>query len=188
MLNKRRKILVVDDERAIVSARATIFESQGYETATAYSGEEAVRVACRFHPDCIVSDVMMGAMNGVEAAIEIVGVLPQCKVLFISGNVGYGDLLEKARAKGFNFQALAKPVHVPELLSRISQICPQSPDQTASQCSHLNCNFPTIAKKPGSVSLDGEPRTAACVICLDCGKEFLYDWELTRLASAKHFA
>lgn len=188
MLNKRHKILIVDDERAIASARAKILESQGYETATAYSGEEAFQLACSFHPDCIVSDIMMGVMNGVEAAIEIVGVLPQCKVLFISGNVGYGDLLEKARANGFNFEALAKPVPVPELLSRISQICPQSPDQTSSQCSHLHCNFPTTAKKPGSVSFDGEPRTTTGVICLDCGKEFLYDWDLMRVASAKHFA
>ncbi len=165
MLNKRHKILIVDDERAIASARAMILESQGYETATAYSGEEAFQVACSFHPDCIVSDIMMGAMNGVEAAIEIAGVLPQCKVLFISGNVGYGDLLEKARAQGFNFEALSKPVPVPELLSRISHICRQSPDQTASQCSHLHCNFPANAKKPGSVSFYGEPRTTTGVIC-----------------------
>lgn len=122
MLNKKHKILVVDDERAIVSACSTILESQGYETATAYSGEEAVQVACSFQPDCILSDIMMGAMNGVEAAVEISDALPQCKVLFISGNVGYGNLLENARAKGFNFEVLQKPVLPRELLARISQI------------------------------------------------------------------
>jgi len=41
MLNKSHKILVVDDERAIASTLATILEHRGYETATAYSGEEA---------------------------------------------------------------------------------------------------------------------------------------------------
>jgi CheY-like chemotaxis protein len=60
MLNKKHKILVVDDQQAIVSARATILESQGYETASAFSGEEAVQVAYSFHPDCIVSDITMG--------------------------------------------------------------------------------------------------------------------------------
>lgn len=122
MLNEKHKILVVDDERAIVSACATILQLKGYETATAYSGEEAVRVACSFHPDFILSDIMMGAMNGVEAAVEILGVLPQCKVLFISGNVGYGNLLENAKAKGFDFAVLAKPVSSSELLARVSQI------------------------------------------------------------------
>ena len=122
MLNKRHKILVVDDERAIVSLRATILESRGYETATAYSGEEAVQVADSFQPHCIVSDVMMGTMNGIEAAVEILGRLPRCKVLFISGNLGYGDLLAKARAKGFTFEALDKPVTPFEVLAKIAEI------------------------------------------------------------------
>lgn len=125
---KKHKILVVDDEQAIVSSRAKILESQNYETATAFSGEEAVKVASWFEPDCIVSDIAMGKMNGVEAAMEILGVLPRCKVFFISGNVCCADLLEKARAKGFYFEVLQKPLPPPEMLARIEQICSQSAD------------------------------------------------------------
>jgi CheY-like chemotaxis protein len=123
---KKRKILVVDDEQAIASARASILESRNYETATAYSGEEAVRVASSFQPDCIVSDIAMGTMNGVEAAIEILSVMPRCKVFFISGNVCCADLLEKARAKGFEFEVLQKPLPPPEMLAKIERICSQS--------------------------------------------------------------
>jgi CheY-like chemotaxis protein len=123
MLNRKCKILVVDDEQAIVSARATILKSRNYETATAFSGEEAVQVAHSFQPDCIVSDISMGAMNGIEAAMEILGVLPRCKVFFISGNVSNGDLLEKARAKGFDFEVLQKPVPPPVMLARVEQFC-----------------------------------------------------------------
>jgi CheY-like chemotaxis protein len=122
MLNKRHKILVVDDEHAIASTLATILGHQGYEMATAYSGEEAIKVACSFQPNFILSDVMMGTMNGVEAVIEILRALPNCKVLFISGNADYRDLLGKARAEGFNFEVLEKPIPPPELLRRISQI------------------------------------------------------------------
>ena len=103
MLNKRHKILVVDDEHAIASALASILERQGYVTATAYSGEEAIQAACSFQPDFILCDVMMGTMNGVDAAMEILRAQPKCKVLFISGNARYRDLLGKARAEGFNF-------------------------------------------------------------------------------------
>jgi CheY-like chemotaxis protein len=122
MLSKKHKILVVDDERAIAEALAMILEHRGYETAKAYSGEEAIQVACSFQPDCIVSDVVMGELNGINAAMEILGVLPQCKVLFISGNVPCQDVLENAIAKGFDFEVLAKPVPVPELLARIAQM------------------------------------------------------------------
>lgn len=130
MLNKRDKILVVDDERAIASTLATILGYQGYETAAAYSGEEAIQVACSFHPTLILSDVMMGAMNGVEATIEILRALPKCKVLFISGHAGYRDLLREARMAGFNFEILEKPIPAPELLGKISQILSYRPDQT----------------------------------------------------------
>ena len=129
MLNRKRKILVVDDEQAIVSARAAILEAQNYETATAFSGEEAVQVASSFQPDCIVSDITMGAMNGVEAAIEILGVQPRCKVFFVSGNVSCADLLEKARARGFDFEVLQKPAPPPELLGRISRLFLQQPSR-----------------------------------------------------------
>jgi CheY-like chemotaxis protein len=126
MRNTGAKILVVDDERAIASTLAMILEYQGYKTAVAFSGEEAVEVAGSFQPDCIVSDVMMGAMNGIEAAMEILRALPYCKVLLISGNAGYGDLLEKARAKGFDFELLLKPVPPPELLARIEKVLSNS--------------------------------------------------------------
>ena len=130
MLNKRHKILVVDDEHAIASALASILERQGYETATAYSGEEAIQAACSFQPDFILCDVMMGMMNGVDAALEILRAQPKCKVLFISGNAGYRDLLGKAMAKGFKFEVLEKPISPLELLGRISQILSCRPSQT----------------------------------------------------------
>lgn len=130
MRHNRQRILVVDDERAIAATLAAILEYRGYDTASAYSGEEAVQVACSFQPDFIVSDVMMGAMNGIDAAIEILRTLPYCKVLFISGNAGYGDLLEKARAKGFDFEIMLKPVPPPELLTKIELILSNATAQT----------------------------------------------------------
>ena len=60
MLSKKLRILVVDDEPDLAST-LIIFKSHNYQTATAFSGEEAIEVACRFQPDCIVTDVVMGA-------------------------------------------------------------------------------------------------------------------------------
>ena len=126
MPNKRHKILVVDDDLNIASTLAVIFKSHRYDTVTANSGEEAIKAASSFQPECIVSDVMMGAMNGIEAAIEILGSLPQCKVLFVSGNAPCRDLLGAAIAKGFDFEVLQKPVPPPELLRRVSQLLSNS--------------------------------------------------------------
>jgi CheY-like chemotaxis protein len=149
MRNTIPKILVVDDEGGIRLTLAVILAMHGYETATAFSGEEAVKVAHSFQPDCIVSDINMGAMNGIEAAIEVLGVLPQCRVLFISGNAGYGDLLGNARARGFDFEILLKPVPPPELLAKISQILSSPADQRITD---------SLKKPPVSA---GQPHPAA---------------------------
>jgi CheY-like chemotaxis protein len=60
-------------------------------------------------------------MNGIEAAIEIRKFLPNCKILLFSGQAATADLLEKARAKGHEFEILAKPVHPQDLLARIKE-------------------------------------------------------------------
>ncbi len=127
MPDKKYKILVVDDEQTIATMLANVFDFEGYEAATAFSGEQAILVARSFKPDFLVSDVVMGGINGIEAAIDILSTLPQCKVLFISGNAMYtdtlgSDSLEKAYAKGFHFEIIQKPVRARELLDRISQI------------------------------------------------------------------
>jgi CheY-like chemotaxis protein len=124
------RILVVDDERTITSTLSALLQDEGYETAIASSGEEAVQVASSFQPDVIVSDIMMGAINGVEAAIEILRSLPHCRLLFISGNPAYKDLLTKARTKGFKFEVLAKPVPPLELLAKVSQVLSPRADQS----------------------------------------------------------
>ena len=87
----------------------------------------------------------MGGISGIEAAVEILRVLPYCKVLLISGNAGYGALLEKARAKGFDFELLLKPVPPPDLLTKISQMLSSAADQLGSHCAHGTYTFPTIA-------------------------------------------
>jgi two-component system, NtrC family, response regulator AtoC len=115
------RILVVNDDRAITSLLTTMLDQQGYQSAAAYSGEEAIQVARSFHPDFILSDVVMGAMNGIEAVQTILKLIPQCKVMFISG-AGYIEALEKARSNGLNFEVIRKPICTAEMLSKISQM------------------------------------------------------------------
>ena len=58
-------------------------------------------------------------MSGIDAAIAIRQVLPQCRILLISGNNDTTALLNAATAKGHNFEILAKPVHPTVLLEQM---------------------------------------------------------------------
>ena len=114
-----RKVLVADDERAIAVTLAAILTRSGFETRTVYSGEAAVEMAEHFRPDMLITDVVMRGISGIEAAIQISGLLPACKILLFSGQAETVDLLEQARIRGYDFEILAKPVHPQDLLARL---------------------------------------------------------------------
>jgi DNA-binding response OmpR family regulator len=59
-------ILIVDDERRLVSLVESYLTQEGYRVATAYNGREALAVAEKEKPDLIILDIMMPEMNGYE--------------------------------------------------------------------------------------------------------------------------
>jgi CheY-like chemotaxis protein len=113
------KVLVVDDERVIADTLAMILNQSGFDARAVYSGEKAVEMASTFTPDMLITDVIMADLNAIDAAIMIRSILPKIKILLFSGQAATADLLEKARAKGYEFEILAKPVHPQDLLSRL---------------------------------------------------------------------
>jgi CheY-like chemotaxis protein len=115
------KVLVVDDERVIADTLAMILNQSGFEARAVYSGEKALEMAPAFEPDMLISDVIMADLNGIDAAIRMRALRPGIKVLLFSGQAATADLLEKARAQGYEFEILAKPVHPRDLLNKLRE-------------------------------------------------------------------
>ncbi len=65
------RILVCDDDRAIVDAARIYLESEGYAVVPAYNGKEAVEIAKTQTLHCIILDIMMPVMDGIAATLEI---------------------------------------------------------------------------------------------------------------------
>ena len=59
-------ILIVDDERRMVSLLQSYLIQEGYRVVTAYNGREALDVARKENPDLVVLDIMMPEMNGYD--------------------------------------------------------------------------------------------------------------------------
>src|SRR5271166_659753 len=117
--NAKPKILVADDERVIADTLAMILNQSGFDARAVYSGETALAIATIFEPDMLISDVIMADLNGIDAAIRIRSQLPKIKILLFSGQAATADLLENARARGYEFEILAKPVHPQDLLNKL---------------------------------------------------------------------
>src|SRR5665213_2841227 len=97
------RVLVADDEQVIANTLAIILNQAGFEARAVYSGEKAIEALDIFHPDMLISDVIMTGMTGIEAAIQTREKLPKCKILLFSGQAATADLLERARAQGHEF-------------------------------------------------------------------------------------
>ncbi len=113
------RVLVADDEQVIANTLAIILNQAGFEARAVYSGEKVIEALDTFHPDMLISDVIMTGMTGIEAAIQTRAKLPTCKILLFSGQAATADLLERARSQGHEFEILAKPVHPTDLLAKL---------------------------------------------------------------------
>jgi DNA-binding response OmpR family regulator len=113
-------VLVVDDEAVIADTRAKILEHNGISAMVAYNGESALEIAKTVPPDLLLADVSMPGMNGIDLAVAIRQIIPNCGILLFSGQASNVDLLEGARAAGQEITILTKPLHPTELLARVS--------------------------------------------------------------------
>ncbi len=59
-----KTIMVVDDEKRLVSLVESYLNQEGYRVVTAFNGREALSVAKREKPDLIILDLMMPEMDG----------------------------------------------------------------------------------------------------------------------------
>ncbi|MFN2528540.1 MAG: response regulator [Candidatus Baltobacteraceae bacterium] len=69
--DSNKKILVVDDESAILQTLRFNLERSGYIVCTASDGRSAIATAAREQPDLIVLDIMLPVLDGIEACKEI---------------------------------------------------------------------------------------------------------------------
>jgi CheY-like chemotaxis protein len=85
-LQRKRSILVVDDEPTWLLVMSRYLTSQGYSVQVANSGAEALSALASFTPDLILSDVRMPDMNGFDL-VDMIKKQPATRttpVVFIS--------------------------------------------------------------------------------------------------------
>ena len=62
----KEKILIVDDEKPINDLIRSYVEKEGYQTVTAFTGNEGLEKARQENPDLIILDVMLPGMSGFD--------------------------------------------------------------------------------------------------------------------------
>lgn len=112
------KILVVDDDLRIVKTTCDILKIKGHEPIAANSGEEGVEKVKSDQPDCVLMDIKMSGISGVEAMKQMQEIVPALPVVLVSA-YATDELMAEAKRAGV-YAILSKPLNFPMILSFLS--------------------------------------------------------------------
>ncbi|HLN30547.1 MAG TPA: response regulator transcription factor [Gemmataceae bacterium] len=122
-MSAKKKILLVDDDRDILSALRTVLEGKGYCVFTASDGSMGIAVAERETPDLVVVDMMMPKKSGflVVEKLKSYGAKAP-RMIMITANEGsrhraYAEML------GVD-DYIRKPFAMDRLLESVARFCP----------------------------------------------------------------
>lgn len=134
------KILLAEDEKDMSAALVAILTHSGYEVDPVYDGEAAVRMAQSHSYDCMVFDIMMPKLDGVQALQQIRDGGDVTPVIMLTAKSEVSDRINGLDAGADDY--LTKPFAMAELLARLRAMTRRSTAFTPQKL------------QTGSVSLD----------------------------------
>ena len=145
------RVLVVDDEKALVKGIKFNLEMDGYEVDTAYDGEEAVEKVRAGGVDLVIMDLMMPKKSGLDACLEIRS-FSKLPIIMLTAKSEDND-----KIIGFEYGAddyVTKPFNILELKARVRALLRRSTTAEAPAA-------PASVLVSGSYRLDTESRVAS---------------------------
>jgi two-component system KDP operon response regulator KdpE len=141
------RILVVDDEAQITRVLRTALSAQGYDVRAANDPEEALLLFDEWHPDLMVTDLMMPGISGVELCrrVRSKGATP---IIVLSVRDQERSKVEALDAGADDY--VTKPFAIQELLARVRAHLRRAPERATGN-----------AIEVGDFVVDGEAHTAA---------------------------
>jgi two-component system alkaline phosphatase synthesis response regulator PhoP len=116
------KIFIVDDDFEVIEIMKTVLEGAGHEVDSNVSGEEAVSGIRTMKPDCVIIDLMMAALDGLELCDEVrqIPELNEAKIIMVSARDAdhWKEKASEHGAAGY----ITKPIDPASFATQISTI------------------------------------------------------------------
>lgn len=115
-----KKIMIVDDEKAILLTLSHVLRHQGVEVVLCAAIEEAEEALKSSHFDLVIADIRMSGVSGIEG-LELLSYIKQNFAAEVIIMTGYGseEIEEEAYRRGA-FHFFRKPLDIVELLQQVS--------------------------------------------------------------------
>jgi CheY-like chemotaxis protein len=109
-MQTRLRVLVVDDNVDTARTLAVTLQLMGYDTRTAFDGEEALAAAARFRPDRVLLDIGLPGVDGFEV-VRRMRKMPELAGTRVAAVTGYSASEDRQRGKEAGFdEYFVKPV------------------------------------------------------------------------------
>ena len=119
-MSESLRILIVDDDRRMTKTLGDILSVKGFQTELAYSGKEAIESVQTKAFDCVLTDIKMPGLNGVELQRVIKRDHPEMPVVLMTAYAK--DALVNQGLEEGAIAALTKPLDINMLLGLISSL------------------------------------------------------------------
>lgn len=119
----KKKVLVADDDPAIVDVLQILLEDQGYEVFATLNAEE-VEILIKKEPDMVLLDIWMSGVNGKDICLKLKAneKTKHIPVVMFSANRDTKDIALECGADGF----ISKPFEINELIDMVKKFTDKS--------------------------------------------------------------
>jgi two-component system KDP operon response regulator KdpE len=148
-----QRVLIVEDEPALLRALRINMRARGYEVITAASGQAALAEASRRPPDAVLLDLGLPDVDGVSV-IKRLRTWSTAPVIVLSGRTGSGDKIGALDAGANDY--VTKPFDIEELLARLRAALRRDMPVGASEIMLGRWKIDLLAFTAASRSGDGE--------------------------------
>ncbi|MEM9481107.1 MAG: sigma-54 dependent transcriptional regulator [Verrucomicrobiota bacterium] len=118
------KILIIDDEAAILDLMTKLCEGLGHEVLPFQTGREGVETLHKENPDMLIVDLRIGDMNGLEIIQECGEKYPDMPVIMVTGYGSVETAVEAMKLGAFDY--LTKPFELDDLKRTINRALKKS--------------------------------------------------------------
>jgi len=152
------KILIVEDDNKILSFIEKGFNEHGFCVDVASDGEEGLYLALNNSYDCIILDIMLPTLNGIDILQKIRNEDNEIPVIFLTAKDTIADRLKGFDTGGDDY--LAKPFAFSELLARVRALIRRGKTSfsTALQCQDLVLDTKSRTIKRNGGLIDTTPK------------------------------
>jgi two-component system response regulator HydG len=120
MQTQRPRLLVVDDDRAILTLIGTIALAEGFDVATTVSGEDAMKQLRERPSDLVLVDLRMPGITGLDVLKALREANPRVKVVLMTGFGTIDTAVEAVKLGAMDF--LTKPFDLPRLRQLLATV------------------------------------------------------------------